>query len=299
MFPEVGKVDDRKKMIAAMASFGTIGLFVRAIPLPSAGIALLRAVIAVAALVLWRLARRTRVLPAVAGGQLPLLLLSGAAMGFNWIFLFEAYRYTSVSVATLCYSFAPAAVAAVSPLLFRERPALVQVLCFVASTVGLVLIVGSGAAVGAGDLHGILLALAAAGLYAAVILLNKFIRGVQGIDRTLMQFASASAVLLPYVLLTGGLAGGPMTAAGLLCLLAVGLYHSGFCYCLYFSALPRLSGQETAILSYLDPLVAVTLSALVLREHMTPLQMLGGALVLGFTLLGELKGSAPAVSQPE
>ena len=57
------------------------------------------------------------------------------------------------------------------------------------------------------------------------------------------------------------------------------------------SALKDLSGQEASILSYVDPLVAVLISVLVLGESMTPVQMLGGALILGFTLWNETSGS--------
>ena len=279
------------EMILSMVIYGTLAPFVRRIPLSSAEVALFRAVIAMAVAQTVRLLRRRRggAAPRLRlGGDVGLLLFSGAAMGLNWVFLFQAYRYTSVAVATLSYYFAPVIVMALCPLLFRERVTRLQVLCFAGSTAGLVLVVNAGGLQGGGQLRGVAFGLAAAALYATVILLNKRIRSVTGLDRTLVQFLAAAIVLLPYVCLTGGFHLGGMDTAGWANLLAVGLIHTGAAYCLYFSALRALPGQETAILSYIDPLVAVVLSVTVLGESVAPVQLLGGAMILAFTLVNEL-----------
>ena len=276
-------------IILSMVIFGTVSLFVRGIPLTSAEVALFRAVIALVCLVALRLARRRPLSFRGAGRDAPLLFLSGAAMGFNWIFLFEAYRYTTVSVATLSYYFAPVIVMVACPVLFRERVTRWQALCFVGSTAGLALVVNPGGLAGGDALKGVLFALAAAALYATVILLNKGIRGVSGLDRTMLQFAAAAAVLLPYILLTTGIHFEAMTPAGWACLLAVGLIHSALAYVLYFSSIKALPGQETAILSYIDPLVAVLISLTVLGEAVAPAQLVGGAMILAFTLGNELR----------
>lgn len=281
----------RLMIILSMAIFGTIGLFVRNIPISSAEVALWRAVLA-AALIISFLALRHETIPfRQIWKEVPFLILSGVAMGFNWILLFEAYKYTTVSLATLSYYFAPVIVTAVSPLLFKEKITKLQIICFAMSTLGIILITGIGDMSGSGT-HGkgILLGLGAAVLYACVVLTNKFIKHVSGIHRTLLQFLAAIAVLIPYVFMTGGVSFAGMTPAGWGCLLVVGLVHTGITYCMYFSALRDLPGQEAAILSYVDPLVAVALSVLVLHEAMTPVQMLGGVLILGFTLVNEIAG---------
>jgi len=275
-------------LIASMAVFGTIAVFVRAIPMASAGIAMSRAVLAALLIGGYLALTGQRIDLKGLKKELVLLLLSGGAMGMNWILLFEAYRYTTVSAATLSYYFAPALVTAACPILFRERMTKKQLVCFVMSTVGVVLITGVGGLSGRRDLIGILLGLGAAVLYATVILLNKCIRGVGGIHRTFLQFLSAIAVLTPYVLLTGGMDFSGMTAVGWGSLLVVGLVHTGVTYCLYFTALKELPGHKTAILSYIDPLVAVVISVTLLHEGLTLMQGIGGALILGFTLLGEL-----------
>lgn len=282
----------RAMLITAMAAFGTLGLFVRNISVSSAELALYRAVLAAVLLGSYFLITKKRIAVKESRGALLLLLLSGGAMGFNWIALFEAYKYTTVSIATLSYYFAPVIVTAVCPVLFREKMGRKQWICFAMSTLGLVLVTGIGDMnSGSSHLTGIAFGLGAAVLYATVILLNKFIRGIAGIERTFLQFLAAIVVLLPYVLCTGGIRLAELTPLGWGNLLIVGLLHTGVVYCLYFSALRELPGQEAAILSYIDPLVAVLLSVFVLGEHMTGSQLAGGILILGFTLWNELNAS--------
>ena len=268
------------RYLLAMVVFGTLAPFVRQIAVSSGELALYRAILG-AALIGVYLAATRQTLPNGNRREVALLLLSGAAMGINWILLFEAYRYTTVSTATLCYYFAPVIVTVLSPLLFRERLTRRQVLCFVMATLGLVLITGMERG---GSVKGVLFGLGAAVFYAAVVLLNKYIRGVDGIQRTFFQFLAAIVTLIPYVALTGGVTLSRLDTPGWLCLLTVGLVHTGITYCLYFSSLKAIPGQRAAILSYMDPLVAVLVSVTVLREPLTWQQALGGSLILGFTL---------------
>ena len=278
----------RLMMTVSMAVFGTLGPFVRNIPVSSGELALYRAVLAALLIGAYLLITHQRIGLRTLGRELVLLLLSGAAMGVNWILLFEAYRYTTVSAATLSYYFAPVIVTAVCPFLFREKLTIKQTVCFVMSTAGLVLITGLGGGKGSSDLIGILFGLGAACFYATVILLNKFIKKVAGIHRTFLQFLSAIVILIPYVAATGGVTIGGMDTKGWLCLLTVGLIHTGITYCMYFSSLKELPGQKAAILSYIDPLVAVLISVAFLNETLTVQQAVGGALILGFTLWNEL-----------
>ena len=279
----------RWMLMASMFIFGTLGPFVRNIGVSSGELALYRAVLAAVMIGLFLLITRQKIDFSSIKKELVLLLISGVAMGFNWILLFEAYKYTTVSVATLSYYFAPVIVTAVCPILFKEKMTAKQIVCFVMSTIGLVMITGIGEGSKEGkDLIGIAFGLGAAALYATVVLLNKFIKKVEGIHRTFLQFLAAVVVLVPYVAFTGGVTLNVLNATGWVCLLIVGVVHTGVNYCIYFSSLKELPGQKAAILSYIDPLVAVLISVLVLKESMTLLQLLGGALILGFTLWNEL-----------
>ena len=279
----------RIMLIISMTVFGTIALFVRNIPLASGEIALYRAILAALLIAVYLFITKQKIPFQKIKKELLLLILSGMAMGVNWILLFEAYKYTTVSVATLSYYFAPVIVTVVCPFLFREKMTGKQIVCFVMSTIGLVLITGIGdLSVGSHHFIGILCGLGAAVFYATVILLNKFIKNVDGIHRTFLQFLAAILILVPYVLATSGINLNTLNGMGWGSLLIVGLIHTGVTYCLYFSSLKELPGQKAAILSYIDPLVAVLVSVLLLGESMTLIQVLGGVLILGFTLWNEI-----------
>lgn len=281
-------INARLMMSVSMAVFGTLGIFTRNIALSSGELALYRAILAVAVIVIYMLLTKHRLEFKAIKKEMFLLLFSGMAMGINWILLFEAYKYTTISAATLSYYFAPVIVMLVCPILFSEKLTKKQILCFVMSTAGLVLIIGfDGIGKTGTDFIGILFGLGAAVFYAMVVLLNKFIKNVAGIQRTLLQFLAAILILLPYVAATGTSGIAKLDPLGVVCLLTVGLLHTGVTYCMYFSALKELKGQEAAILSYIDPLVAVFMSVFILGESIKWLQLLGGALILGFTLWNE------------
>lgn len=272
----------------SMAIFGTLGIFTRNIAVSSGELALYRAVLAALLIGAYLALTRQKIKVRAIRKELILLLLSGVAMGINWILLFEAYHYTTISLATLSYYFAPVIVTAVCPFLFHEKLSGKQIVCFAMSTVGLVMITGIGEIGGGSDGIGILFGLGAAVFYAAVILLNKFIKNVEGIHRTFLQFLSAIVILIPYVALTSGVTLQNLSGFGWVNLLIVGLVHTGITYCMYFSSLKELPGQKAAILSYIDPLVAVLISVVILNETMTVWQGIGGALILGFTLWNEI-----------
>ena len=279
----------RFSLTLSMVIFGTLAPFVRNISVTSGELALYRAAMASILIGGYLLVTGQKLSFRSLKKELFLLLLSGVAMGFNWILLFEAYKYTTVAIATLSYYFAPVIVTLLCPVLFHEKLTKKQILCFVMSTLGLSLVTGiTNLGSGGNNAIGVVFGLGAAVLYATVILLNKFIKGVTGIHRTFLQFLAAVAVLIPYVLLTGGMHLGSLNGIGWICLLIVGLVHTGITYCLYFTSLKELPGQEAAILSYADPLVAVVIGVVVLREPLSWQQLVGGLLILGFTLLNEL-----------
>lgn len=277
----------RIQLIVCMVCFGTISLFVKGIALSPTEIALYRAAIACAVLLVYLIAtgrlKNLRMRP----GTFALLFLSGAAMGFNWIFLFTAYRYTTVALSTLAYYFSPSLVVIFSLILFREPLSLRQILCFLGSTAGLVLIVGLRGG-GSSDGTGLLFGLLAALLYTVVVLCNKRAGAVDGVTRTWVQLAAATAVLVPYVALTGGFHIGSLDLTGWGNLLVIGVGFTGLLYTVYFSAISVLPGQHAAVLSYLDPAVAVLVSVFFLREPITALQLLGGAMILLFAMCNEL-----------
>ena len=282
----------RLMLIVSMAIFGTLGLFVRHIQVSSGELALYRAIMAAVMIGGYLLITGNKIPFKAIKKDIPFLVLSGMAMGINWMLLFEAYKYTTVSVATLSYYFAPVIVTLICPILFKEKMSVKQVVCFVMSTLGIVMITGIGDVSTSGtNIIGILFGLGAAMFYATVILINKFIKTVEGLHRTFLQFVAAIIILVPYVAATSGMNLGLLDTIGWGALLVVGIVHTGITYCLYFSSLNELPGQKVAILSYIDPLVAIIISVTLLGESMSVMQAIGGALILGFTLWNEVKSS--------
>ena len=278
----------RLQLIISMAIFGTLAIFVRNISVSSGELSLYRAILAALLISGYLLVTKDKINFSAIKKELILLLFSGMAMGFNWILLFEAYKYTSVSAATLSYYFAPIIVTIVCPFLFHEKLTKKQIICFVMSTLGVFLITGVPDFQNMGrDTIGILFGLSAAVFYATVILLNKFIKNVTGIHRTYLQFLAAIITLIPYVACTSGFHIGSLDSKGWINLLIVGLIHTGITYCLYFSSLKELPGQEAAILSYIDPLMAVVISVAILGESISLPQIIGGILILGFAIWNE------------
>ena len=277
------------KLTLSMVIFGTIGIFRRYIPLPSSLVAMTRGLIGMLFLLLVMVLRKRGMNRAAVRRKFAMLCLSGAAIGVNWILLFEAYNYTSVATATLCYYLAPMFVILASPLVVGERLTAKKLFCVLAALLGMVFVSGVlEAGGGSSDLKGVLLGLGAAVLYASVVLMNKQLGDVPAYDRTIVQLGSSAAVLLPYVLLTENLGTLTFTPGTIGLLLVVGVVHTGMAYAMYFGSLMQLKAQTAAILSYIDPVVAVLLSALVLREHMSLLSGLGAILVLGAAVVSEL-----------
>ena len=219
-----------------------------------------------------------------------LLALSGIGVGGNWIFLFEAYKYTTVSIATLSYYCAPIFVTIMAPFVLKEKISLIKVICVCAAMAGMLCIVGAntgGSEAGYNHLVGITYGLLAAVFYASVVLMNKFIKDLKGLETTVTQLLLASLVLLPYVMMTTGFDFSRMTPVSYGYLIFLGVVHTGFAYALYFSSIKDLKGQTIAVLSYIDPITAVIISSLFLGEKMTILQIIGGILILGSTFESE------------
>lgn len=283
----------RGQLIGAMVIFGTIGIFRRFIPLSSAMLAMVRGLVGVLFLLLIMAIIRKRPDGRAIRRNLALLLVSGALIGFNWILLFEAYNYTSVATGTLCYYMAPVFVVFASPFVLRERLTWRRLLLSLVALVGMVL-VSDILRVGFSDiseLKGVFLGLGAAVLYAMVILLNKKLKDISAYDRTVVQLATAFVVLVPYVFLTENVTAISPTPLSIVLLLVVGVIHTGLAYALYFGSMDKLPAQTVALYSYIDPILAVILSALFLKEPMSIGGVIGAILILGATMASELWGA--------
>ena len=280
-------------VLLSMTIYGTIGLFVRNIDLPSSVISMIRGLIGFPFLLAVLAVKKQKIDLISIKKNLKYLLCSGALLGFNWILLFEAYRYTTVSTATLCYYFAPIIIVALSPLVFKEKLTVKKVLCILAALVGMAFVSGvtKGAAPASSEIRGILLATGAAVFYAFIVIFNKKLTGISAYDRTIFQLALSAVILFPYNLITGSFAGCSLTGIAVILLLILGVVHTGFAYLLYFGSAEYLPSQTLAILSYIDPLVALLVSAFLLHESMGAAEIIGAVLIIGSAIISELSGN--------
>lgn len=273
-----------------MVIFGTVGIFRRNIQLSSSALAMIRGYIGALFILLMMLISRKGFAKEKIRKNLFMLCLSGAFIGFNWILLFEAYNYTTVAVATLCYYMQTIFVIVVSPFLLKEKMTARRLICVVAAFAGMVLVSGvlRVGISGVSELKGIAFGLGAAVLYAGVVLSNKKITEIPANDKTLVQLLTAAVVVTPYTLLTHGFDGSVPDRKTVLCTLFVGVVITGFDYVLYFASMKPLKAQTIALFSYIDPVVAIILSAVLLHEKMSGLEIIGAVLVLGATVISEL-----------
>ncbi len=280
----------RLKLIVVMLLFGTIGIFVRTIAMPSSIIALVRGIIGSIFLLLVVFARKSGIDTAAVKRNWWKLLLSGGCIGVNWILLFEAYRYTTVATATLCYYLQPVLVVLGSAVVLKEKLNLKKLLCVCVAILGMIPVSGVLESIPTADeITGILLATGAALLYGINILTNKTMQGLKPFDMTIFCMITATLTLLPYTLLTEDWSAIVWEPSSLLLLLTVGIIHTGVAYALYYSALNVMKAQEVAIYGYIDPIFAIVLSALLLSEPLTLSIVIGGIMILGATFVSERK----------
>ena len=273
--------------LLAMTIFGTIGLFVKFIELPSTVIALSRGALGTLFLLLVLKLLKRRINTASVKSNFKHLVIAGVALGLNWIFLFEAYRLTSVATATLAYYMAPIILILLSPILLHERIPLSKWICVICALFGMSLISGVWEGSENVALDGITMGLIAACFYASVVINNKFLKGLDPYDSSIVQLAIAAIVLLPYLLFTVDFSVLKPDTTTIALTLTVGILHTGIAYWLYFSALPKLEAARIAIFSYIDPAIAILLSVFVLMEPMTTAGVIGAVLILGAALASE------------
>ena len=277
-------------LIASMAIWGSLGLFRRSIPLPSSVLAFVRGVAGSLFLILFVKARGGRVNAGMTRKQIAWFGTAGAIMAFNWILLFDAYNYTSVAVATLCYYMMPVFVTLASALLFGEKLTARKLICVAVCVAGMLLVTGvaEGDALTGSEIRGIVMGLAAAVLYSTVVLMNKKMPGMDAYEKTIVQLIGAAVIMVPYILVTEDVTALSLDSRGALMLFIVAAVHTGIAYALYFGCMDDLKAQTVAIFSYVDPIVAVLLSAFVLGEPLSALGVLGVVLVLGAAVVSEL-----------
>lgn len=280
---------DTLKYILAIVIYGTIGYFLRFISFPSEIVVICRGTFG--AFIVWLFVRLRGRKPdkAAIRKNLGWLLFSGICLGLNWVFLFAAYMRTTLAIASLCNYLAPVILVVLAPFLYREKLSRKKLLCVAAAVVGVVLITVFKPSEGAqSGVWGIVFAILAALGFVGLIIGNRKIKDVNPYDKAIIQLAVSALTVLPYVLIRNLGTPIPFDLRSCLLTLMLGVFHTGFAYCLYFDSLGKLPVHTVAVFGYLEPVTMVLCSVLLLGETMLPLAWVGAFLILGAAVASEL-----------
>lgn len=287
------------KLIGAMLIWGSLGIFVKNIHLSSTEIAFSRAV--VGSLFIFMINKfyfKKPIIDSLKSSNkksIFILIILGLLLGLNWVFLFQSYKYTTVGNGTLIYYLAPAFTILLSPIVTKEKIKLKSLISvFVAiSGLALILISNGGTSGQYNHMKGMFFALAAAVVYALIVLMNKKLNNIDDIIRTLIQMVLSIVILLPLVVTRGNFR--VENEFTLVMLLFVGVVHTGFAYMLYFSSFKDVATDKIAVLSYIDPVSSVIFGAVFLSESISINTVIGGILILGSSFISNYSGRSGKV----
>lgn len=275
--------------VAAMLIFGSNGVFASMLDMSGAQLVLMRTLIGGAVLLIIILISRSRTPREVLLREKWRLLFAGVCLGANWALLFEAYNLMNVSLATLTYYTAPVLVLVLAPFVLKERQNSLAYVGMLVVVVGMLLVVGTDFGEGGVTVTGLVVGLGSAVFYAMLMLVNKKISGVSGLNLTFIEIIIAAVILLPYVFATSGGVPLPTDACGIFALLFLCTVNTGFACWLYFSSMNRLPAKAVALMGYFDPVSALVFSAVFLDERLSTVQFIGAVLVLAGALVGQLR----------
>ena len=280
----------RMGYIAAVLLYGTVGLVVRFVNLPSEVIVLFRGAFGALSVLAYMLLRGRSPDVAAIRTNLRWLLAGGVCLGLNWVFLFAAYVHTTVAMASLCNYMAPIILIAVSPVAFGEKVGPKRAACVVFAFVGIALVSNLPALASGGvNVVGLALGMLAAVTFVGVVFCNRHLHDIESLDRVVIQLSVSAMVVLPYALAVNGglpLVGLDVRSWLLLALLCV--VQTGAAYIFYFGAMGTLPVLEISLLGYIEPVTSVLCSALVLGESLGAIGWAGAALVIAAAAAGEV-----------
>ena len=223
--------------------------------------------------------------------NMPSSIISSTLMCCNWICQFEAYKYTTIATGTLCYYMQPVFYILAGAVVLKEKLTVKKICCVAVAFGGMVLVSGVlQTGLHLSELKGVIFGVSGGFFYAMVVLINKYMKDISPVNTTIMQLALVSVIMLPYSAATGAFGEVSITTVGIICLLILGVLHTGIGYIIYFDAVNKLPTQTVGILSYIDPVEAVMLSAFFLKEPISIFTVIGAVMILGAAAVSELTG---------
>lgn len=284
------------KLMFISATFGTIGFVMHFIPLSSPATVFYRALIGGLFIILMCLVSNKVIDIKSMKENFMILVLTSFFMGLNWVFQFEAFKVSSVAIGTVCYNTMPIFLLIIASIVFKERITIKNIICISIATIGIVLVsnvIETG--IQSNQVLGCIYGIFGAVLYALIVVYNRKLSNIATHDKIIFQFIFSSIIMAIYVLLIQRNTlffdknlDSHTYIIGLISLLTLCLFHTGFCYVHYFNAVSNLKAETVAIMTYIDPVVALLLSYFVLKEQTTGMQIIGAILILGSTLINQI-----------
>lgn len=287
-------MDDRNRgawiIVASAAGFATLGILIKYAFAGGANITtILAGRFLLAAAVMFFLLRLRGTSLAVGGKTAFQLILMGA-IGYGGMSMLYAnsIHYLPASLTGMLLYTYPAMVTVLAVVAGDERFTGMKALALVICTVGLVLLLG--ASFGGANLEGIVSVLGAAIIYSCYIVIgNRILKNVQPLVTSFYVCTAAGLTFLFYGLATGEL-NLNVSSTALLAIAGVAFFPTVIAVLGFFSGLRLVGATNAAIISMLEPLITVLLSALLLGERITGLQGCGGLVLLSGALILQLWG---------
>ncbi len=286
------KTYERLKYIIAVVLYGTIGMFLRYVTLPSEIVAMCRGLIGSLFIFIYMKVTHQEIDWEAIKRNRRWLFLGGICLGLNWVFLFSAYIKTTVAIASLCNYMAPVIVILIAPFVLHEPLDKRKLPYVFLAFIGIVLVSGVWER-SIGSISGIIMGLLGAFCFVGVIICNRKLKEISPLDKSLIQLAISVVVILPFVLVKN--IGRPLEIdlRSVLLVLMVGIVNTGLAYVFYFSGMSTLPVHEVAILGYLEPVISVLCSILFLHESLSIIGWLGAIIVIISLVASEIIDKSP------
>ncbi|MFZ2314898.1 MAG: EamA family transporter [Gammaproteobacteria bacterium] len=258
-------------LILSMILWGTLGLFVLWSGMAAVDVAFYRCLIGALVMGCWMIKSKEKI---EIDKNFPVVALAGICLVLNWIFLFKSFQVSSITIGNMSYYLQPVILIILGIFFYNEKVSFKQWIFILLALCGVLLTM---------DLHqlnspnvvlGATFALFAALLYSFVTLLMKRVN-LSYFKVIFIQLSIGMLILLPFVHFQ------PLSLVAIVCLVVIGTVHTLLAYFLYYGAIKKTDLTKVAILSYLDPIVAIASDILFFNRQLDVYQIIGIFLTFG------------------
>ena len=277
-------------IVASATGFASLGILIKYAFAGGANIStILAGRFLIAALFLFLYLRGRRVPIAIGRKTLCQLTLMGAVGygGMSGLYANSIHYLPASLTGLLLYTY-PALVTVLAVIVGEERFTVQKGAALVICSGGLILLLG--ASFEGAHLEGVLSVLGAAVIYSCYIIIgNRILKNLDPLVTSLFVCGSAGLAFLCYGIAAGELVL-DLSPLGWFSILGIAVFPTLFGVIGFFAGLRLIGATNASIISMLEPLITVLLCALLLGERISPLQGVGGAVLLAGAVILQLWG---------